>query len=96
MKGLRVRLACLELSFLGPLGIVKVPAVFFNLKCSSWAHFKHLFPTHGTVLWGFRAIEKWGMPGGGRSLGVAFEGDACPWFLPAGSPPYEHPPHKQF
>lgn len=28
MKGLRVLLACLELSFLGPLRIVKVPAVF--------------------------------------------------------------------
>lgn len=27
MKGLCVLLACLELSFLGPLGIVKVPAV---------------------------------------------------------------------
>lgn len=36
------------------------------------------------------------MPGGGRSLGVAFEGDAWPLFLPAGSPPYEHPPHTQF
>lgn len=28
MKGLCMLLACLELSFLGPLGIVKFPSVF--------------------------------------------------------------------
>lgn len=77
MKGLVCATGLFRTSLLRPLGIAKVPVTFFNLICPSWTHVLNTcFPAHSAVLWGCRAIEKWGLTDGGRSPGVAFESDA--------------------